>query len=598
MAECGNPGGDGNASESGTPGPLLYFQPSASVAAGATTINLTSTAGLAADDMVLVIQMQGADINSNDSSRYGDGALGDPGSGYLNNGNFTAGRYEYAVVASVGGGSITLTQPLNFAYFQQNFGSQGQRRYQVVRVPQYSNLTLAGDITAPAWNGTTGGVLAMDVAGDLDFNGYTIDMAGRGFRGGGGRRLTGEGGGTDTDYRSFSWQDYHGSKGEGIAGTPRYVHNRFTDTVVNTGSEGYPNGSYARGAPGNAGGGGTDGRPNNNDENSGGGGGGNGGAGAKGGNTWNSNEPVGGFGGVAFPASVDRIVMGGGGGAASRNNSTGADSSGGTGGGIVMLRVGRVTGSGTIDVDGSDGDTPENDGGGGGGAGGSIILLADDQQGTLTLNARGGNGGNAHVGGDTHGPGGGGGGGAIFTTAAITASVDAGQGASGYTVTPGNYYGATPSGGVVGNEVPNSDPDDVSGADSGYECAPPQLTILKTANQANADPGQEVTYSITVTNTGLGKAYNVELTDNLGRYVDFVADAYGAGTHFEFTDSVSDPSGASIANQLYSEDGGSSFQPIPGPAGWEQRMTHWRLEMNGPMNRDGQFTIRYRQQVE
>src|SRR5437667_5724392 len=118
-----------------------------------------------------------------------------------------------------------------------------------------------------------------------------------------------------------------GVKGEGIAGTPEWVENVTAvsgagvvtaGTVVNTAQsypEGYPLGSMARGAPGNAGGGGTDGHPSANDENSGGGGGANGGAGGQGGNTWSSNLSTGGFGGTEFPASSSRLAMGGGGGA-------------------------------------------------------------------------------------------------------------------------------------------------------------------------------------------------------------------------------------------------------------------------------------------
>src|SRR5690606_14994630 len=131
--------------------------------------------------------------------------------------------------------------------------------------------------TAPPWNGETGGVLPLDVAGDLNFNGYTISMSGRGFRGGGARVLGGGSGGSGNDYRNLATRNFHNSKGEGIAGTPRYVANQLTNTLVNLGNEGYPNGSHGMGAPGNAGGGGTDGNPNSNDQNSGGGGGGNGG---------------------------------------------------------------------------------------------------------------------------------------------------------------------------------------------------------------------------------------------------------------------------------------------------------------------------------
>ena len=96
----------------------------------------------------------------------------------------------------------------------------------------------------------------------------------------------------------MSTNNANGSKGEGIAGTPRYVNYNFTliDNVV----EGYPSGSFARGAPGNAGGGATDSNPPANDQNAGGGGGGNGGPGGRGGNGWKTVGVSGGFGGSAF----------------------------------------------------------------------------------------------------------------------------------------------------------------------------------------------------------------------------------------------------------------------------------------------------------
>ena len=45
-----------------------------------------------------------------------------------------------------------------------------------------------------------------------------------GFRGGGGRVLTGAPGTLDTDYRTAATVNANGSKGEGYAGTPRYVN--------------------------------------------------------------------------------------------------------------------------------------------------------------------------------------------------------------------------------------------------------------------------------------------------------------------------------------------------------------------------------------
>src|SRR4030095_583936 len=112
---------------------------------------------------------------------------------------------------------------------------------------------------------------------------------GMGFRGGGTRQLNGGAGGTNIDYRTVATSAFHGGKGEGIAGTPRYVYDAVFNTVTDTGVEGYPLGSTGRGAPGNAGGGGTDGDTAANDENSGGGGGGHGGAGGQGGRPWRSD---------------------------------------------------------------------------------------------------------------------------------------------------------------------------------------------------------------------------------------------------------------------------------------------------------------------
>ena len=134
-----------------------------------------------------------------------------------------------------------------------------------------------------------------------------------------------------------------------MSGVITSIAQTATDTTV----EGFPNGSYSRGAPGNAGGGATDADPTANDQNSGGGGGGNGGAGGTGGFGWNSAGVVGGFGGAAFPVSTSALSMGGGAGAGTTNNGsywtpstdtgnnncgancTGIYSSGGAGGGIA-----------------------------------------------------------------------------------------------------------------------------------------------------------------------------------------------------------------------------------------------------------------------
>jgi len=441
-----------------------YYPGTATAAAGAVSIALGTSTGagsaIGVGDLLLVIQMQDAAINTSNDERYGDGTgtAGNTtgnGSGATNYNN--AGKYEFVVAKSsvpTGGGTVQIEGKgagggLINTYTNANAtATQGQRRFQVVRVPQYYDATVTGAVTATPWNGTTGGIVALDVANTLTFSGGSINVNAQGFRGGGGQGLTG-GGGANTDYRSRVTVATNGNKAEGVAGSPNSMYDG-TGTLA-TGS-GYPDGtntdaSRARGAPGNAGGGGTDGNPAANDQNSGGGGGGNGGAGGQGGNTWSSNLPRGGFGGAAFPHAAGTLALGGGGGSGSRNNSTGVQSSGGRGGGIILIRANSVTGAGTLSANGGVGVTPANDGGGGGGAGGSVLVFARTGVLTsLTISANGGNGTDADIGGTAHGPGGGGAGGVIYVSSAAGSTSVAG-GAAGSTVTAGNNYNATPGAG-------------------------------------------------------------------------------------------------------------------------------------------------------
>ncbi|MFS8085019.1 MAG: isopeptide-forming domain-containing fimbrial protein, partial [Acidobacteriota bacterium] len=376
-------------------------------------------------------------------------------------------------------------------------------------------------LTAAPWNGATGGILVIDVAGNLNLGGATVSVDGMGFRGGGTRQLNGGSGGTNTDFRNVATSNFHGGKGEGVVGTPRYVYDSVFNTVTDTGVEGYPNGSTARGAPGNAGGGGTDGNPTTNDQNSGGGGGANGGAGGLGGNTWSSNLARGGYGGASITGAADLVVLGGGGGGGSRNNSTGTASSGGAGGGIVMIRSASVSGSGTISANGANGNGADNDGGGGAGAGGSVLFVASSGGlGGLTINARGGRGGNAWPNqapngspGDRHGPGGGGGGGSIAVSA--SASTDVSGGANGVTTTASDPYGATSgsSGSVI--TVATSQ---IPGAGAGAQRVP-LLTSTKTTSTpsvTNSPTGTTATYSITIANSAnRSSASNLTISDTL-----------------------------------------------------------------------------------
>src|SRR5208337_2114934 len=250
-----------------------YYPGTASVAAGATSIPVGAATGagtaIAAGNLLLVIQMQDASINDSNTVAYGNGYTGQ-GFTALN----SAGDYEFVTAQSAvpaTGGTVTISGAgsgggLVFAYHHAAASTNaGQSTYQVIVVPQYTTASFNATTppTALTWNGSTGGVLALDTSSTLTLNGATVSVSGQGFRGGAGMQLTG-GGGANTDYRQPAPATYTGAaggeagwdaaKGEGIAGTPEWVETGGTFLHTNTG---YPSGtagtdgSMARGAPGN-----------------------------------------------------------------------------------------------------------------------------------------------------------------------------------------------------------------------------------------------------------------------------------------------------------------------------------------------------------
>lgn len=553
---CASPGSAGDATATGIVN--TYWTPaSGNYGASAGSIVLGGQRGAAAPlaegDLVLVIQMQCADIDSIDTTAYGDGAAGEPASGHADPvGGCLAGRYQF-VRAGAGSSNAVLDlagSPLTAIYEQANAtATSGRRTFQVIRVPQYANVALNGTVTAPAWDGFNGGVVAIDAAFMLTLNG-TVNVDGLGFRGGGGRSRSAN----DASER-FRWDDdtRHGIKGEGIAGTPRFVSDKrdpdsgATAAIVDLGAGwgGYPTGSastgdFARGAPANAGGGGAfwDG----GSDNGGGGGGGNGRAGGRGGAGWRSAGYAGvladysnlvdkkwGFGGSGFAgAGVVRLVMGGGGGAGDNNaNSQPAESSGAAGGGIVMLRAVDFAGNGSVSARGARAaDNPSNDGAGGGGAGGSVLIVATTWSAAAGIDVRGGRGGDAWAtGGSAHGPGGGGAGGVVVTSSPVAPAL--GGGAPGVTTTSdapsgGANHGAQAGGdGVAQGIAPAAD---TPGSDVGRTCkADVRITKTNTPgingeiDQAadTVDSGAATVYTIVVTNTGPKPANDTRVIDPL-----------------------------------------------------------------------------------
>ena len=470
-ALCGTPGRDGS------PGSLTgvvntYWTGTANASAGATSITVgahaTGDAGtaVASGDLLLVVQMQGATLNTTNTSSYGDGS--GSGSGAIST---TAGAYEYVVAngaLATTGGTVAI-KGTNGGGLINAYTTGGNAHFQVIRVPQYTAPTVGAALAPLAWNGTAGGVLAIDVANILNGNGATISADAKGFRGGQGRALNGDATAGNGDWVNVDTKNAHGIKGEGTAGTPGLVYANGTGSTV---TDTYPSlGDTARGAPGNAGGGGADANVSANDQNTGGGGGGNGGAGGVGGKSWSSNIADGGHGGT-FTPSTTQLVLGGGGGAGSRNNGSGYDSSGGTGGGMVMMRVAGVTGGVTVSANGSMGVDPQNDGGGGGGAGGTVMMTGLASLAGVTVTANGANGTDADVlnsGNAAHGPGGGGGGGVAVSSGGIAATLNGGAaGVTDGSPTPDAHYGA--AAGASGQTLTLAY-SAVPGASSGAECA-------------------------------------------------------------------------------------------------------------------------------
>jgi gliding motility-associated-like protein len=460
------------------------------------------TTPIAAGDLIMIIQMQGAsmDIDVTPTATWG-GNYTVPGA-YLWSNNWNqfpqewgkitaynnAGKFEQVEVRSVAGNVITLQCNL-----QNTYTTSG--RVQVVRIPRYSSLTLTGtaSIVPLAWDGNVGGVVSVEVNGNIVLNaGTKISASTRGFRGGiadnagtvGSVNISGDGAGNGSSYLGSNLSSQGARKGEGIGGfTTEY------DLVFSR---------YGRGSPANGGGGGGI-------QNSGGGGGANvaanpatytgkgvpsptastiawnlemvgfagttspgGGRGGYSLSTVNVDATVtgpnntawsptasdtrkvnGGLGGHPLVYDPTRLFMGGGGGAGDQDSQQGG--SGGNGGGIVFVTCyGNISGSGSLESDGAIGGNTNpnnqavspfpgsankkgNDGAGGGGAGGSIYVKnLNPIPATISLNARGGAGGNVvlTVGlGSTaegSGPGGAGAGGSIALT-----SGTAGQNVSG-----------------------------------------------------------------------------------------------------------------------------------------------------------------------
>lgn len=328
---------------------------------------LDSASNFKAGDKALLIQMKGAVIDTSNTSDFGK--ILDYKS---------AGKYEYITIESVSGGK---------AYSKYKFINtyDVNSAVQLVSIPVYKNVYVVGKLTAPAWNGNTGGVLIFEATDTANLNGI-IDVSGKGFRGG--KASIGSANCHKSDYYYANTSSDGAEKGEGIAATKA---------------------KFSRGMGANANGGGG-----GNANNAGGGGGSNASSGGEGGkendNCGGTILSVGGKGGYALSYSAGtRVFMGGGGGAGHNNDGTGTD--GGNGGGIVIVNANRiVTNYATISGNGLNPKTTSSaDAAGGGGGGGSVTFYSPNPVTSRNTNVllSGGNGGFTS-GKNCTGPGGGG----------------------------------------------------------------------------------------------------------------------------------------------------------------------------------------------
>ncbi|MGE0877595.1 MAG: beta strand repeat-containing protein [Acidimicrobiia bacterium] len=487
-----------------------YYPGVGTAAAGAKSISVGTLSGggsateIAAGDLLLVVQMQGATLGNASDNSFG--TIG------------SSGLYEYVVSTSpVVNGAVSVVGTNNGGLVNTYEATAaitptGQHSFQVVRVPTYASATIGPELTAQAWNGSTGGVLALEVTGNLDWASQTVNVSGMGFRGGGSTSADGASG-TDVSALAMAGSNSLGSRGEGVGGTPRYVYDGVSVTDLT--SEGYPLGSAGITPAANGGGGGAL---------VGGGGGGGAGYGQGGDGAWptsaSSGPSAGGGDALSAYAAAGRVFLGGGGGAGTSKDAPSAgSSSGGAGGGIVLVRATSMTGSGTVQASGSDGVAGRNtigpNGGGGGGGGGTVVLSASSGLSSVTTVAQGGAGATgapaAHAqagGGRTEYIWGGGGGGGLVRATGTPAAV---------TVTGGNTtngYGATQ--GAAGASSTGLDADDIPGITGNPGCYPSLTTTLTTStSQVVTGNGavQTATYTLTMTNaSGRGTAFSAGAT--------------------------------------------------------------------------------------
>ncbi|MEO8860549.1 MAG: gliding motility-associated C-terminal domain-containing protein [Ginsengibacter sp.] len=376
-----------------------------------------------AGDTVMIMQMKGAVIDSNNAATFGDII------NYHNSGN-----YEMNIVKAKNGNSLSLLNVLQRQYDIPN------GKVQLIRVPYYNNYTVNNTLTCLPWDGSKGGVLVLNAKNSVALN-ANIDVSGRGFLGGRSPNPN-----TTTLYCNYN--NFYYANGEAGAADKGESITTFGDAIA-----------WGKGSAANGGGGG-------NGHNSGGGGGSNGGVGGFGGyqldacgGSATDNRGIGGKN-LAYSTGANKIFMGGGGGSGQTDNAGGSSMNGANGGGIVIIKSPVINNAGfKIIAKGADIINCAlssidlcHDGNGGGGGGGAVLLETNNINNATSVDISGGKGGDLVVffqPNATHiGPGGGGGAGVFWSNSAnVPANILMNKtgGINGVIIPDGNNpYGTTP----------------------------------------------------------------------------------------------------------------------------------------------------------
>jgi hypothetical protein len=156
--------GDGSAGSQNISGEInSYATVSSNISSGTSTIPVVDSSEFSVDETVMIHQTQRSDGN--------------------------AGQYEFGIVTQIPSSSeIVLNEPTINTY-QSNPSSANSLSgnatiAQIVGTPQYRNATLTDLVEARDWNGSTGGIVFLQVKDTLDANGNYISAFASGFRGG------------------------------------------------------------------------------------------------------------------------------------------------------------------------------------------------------------------------------------------------------------------------------------------------------------------------------------------------------------------------------------------------------------------------------